>query len=123
MSDARSSVQASLERRVGPTGWLGAALVSRDGLPVMRAFSRPVNEETFSAMVAAMMGAAEAAWAEWGEDRPQRALLEGAKLRLAVLGLDTEYILAVAAPVKGEGAAFLKDVDAAAAELRTLLKG
>ena len=123
MSEMRAQAQAALDRMVGPDGLVGAALVSRDGLPVMSRFDRPVNEESFSAMVAALLGAAEAAWQEWGEDRPHRAILEGDKLRLAIVGLDAEYLLAVAGRAPSDFVAFGKAVDAAAREMRTLLKG
>ncbi len=123
MSDMRSRAQSTLDALVGPSGFLGAALVSRDGLPVICCFGRPVNEDTFSAMVAALLGAAEAAWQEWGEDRPDRAILEGAKMRLVIQGLDPEYLLAVAGSAQTDSAAFLAAVEKAAESLRSVLKG
>lgn len=123
MTDRRGAAQAALDQLVGPAGCLGAALVSRDGLPVLSRMNRPVQEESFSAMVAAFLGAAEAAWQEWGEDRPQRAFLEGSTLRMAVVGLDGEHILAAAAPVPGDAASFARAVESAAQALRQALRG
>src|SRR5688572_13766962 len=78
---------------------LGAAVVTRDGLPVASLASLPVSDDSFSAMTAALLGAAEAAMQEWADDRPERATIDGHGLRLEVVGLDNDFFLAVASPL------------------------
>src|SRR5207248_1203848 len=77
---------------------LGAAVVTRDGLPVLSLATRPVSDDSFGAMTAALLGAAEAALQEWAQDRPQVAVIQGGQLDLMVCGLDEEFILAVVTP-------------------------
>lgn len=97
MSDARAQAEAVLDGMVGK-GMLGAGLIGRDGLPLILRFPRPVQEETFSAMTAALLGAAEAALLELAEQSPAVATVEAGRMRLAVAGLDDVHILVVAAP-------------------------
>lgn len=120
MSARPAQIRQLLEALVDGKRILGAAVVSRDGLPVQSRMTRPVSEETFCAMAAALLGAAEAALQEWADERPQRATVEGPTLRLSIEGLDADFILAVVAPPQ---AAPLPEVGKAAAELRALLKG
>ena len=95
MSDARAQAQAALDGLVGK-GLLGAGLVGRDGLPILLRFSRPVQEETFSAMAAAVLGAAEAALLEMAERGEATAVIEAGTMRLAVAGLDDAHLLVLA---------------------------
>ena len=98
MSEARGKAQAALDGLVSANGLVGAGLASRDGLPVLLRFKRPVQEETFCAMAAALLGAAEAALQEVAPPKPVSALVETADLRLYVAGLDDVHLLLLAAP-------------------------
>lgn len=97
MSDTRGQAQEILEALVAQ-GMMGAGLVGRDGLPLLLRFPRPVQEETFSAMTAALLGAAEAALLEMAEQAPAVVTVEAGRMRLAIAGLDDVHILVVAAP-------------------------
>lgn len=121
MSDRPARVRQLLAGLVDGKRILGAAVVSRDGLPVQSHMARPVSEESFCAMAAALLGAAEGALQEWTEERPQRAMAESPTLRMTLEGLDADFILAAVAPIAA--AATLPDIAKAAAELRALLKG
>jgi predicted regulator of Ras-like GTPase activity (Roadblock/LC7/MglB family) len=120
-SDRPARIRQLLAGLVDGKRVVGAAVVSRDGLPVQSQMTRPVSEETFCAMAAALLGAAEGALQEWADERPQRATAESAAFRLTLESLDADFILAVVAP--GGEAVPLPEVGKAAGELRTLLKG
>jgi predicted regulator of Ras-like GTPase activity (Roadblock/LC7/MglB family) len=121
VSDRPARIHNALVGLVDGKRILGAAVVSRDGLPVQSHMTRPVSEESFCAMTAALLGAAEAALQEWSDERPRRAMAEGPTLRLSLEGLDADFILAVVAPTVE--AASPAQVEKTAAELRVLLKG
>ena len=97
MSDLRVRAEALLDAIVGK-GMLGAGLVGRDGLPLILRFPRPVQPETFSAMTAALLGAAEAALLELAESSSVSITIEAGRLRLAIAGVDDTHLLVVAAP-------------------------
>jgi predicted regulator of Ras-like GTPase activity (Roadblock/LC7/MglB family) len=120
MSDARAQAQALLDEIVG-RGAVGAGLVGRDGLPVLLRFPRPVQEETFSAMAAALLGAAEAALLELGEQGAAQASIEAGKVRLVVTGIDDTHLLVVAAPLGFDLAKLASAVDAARDRLRAVV--
>jgi predicted regulator of Ras-like GTPase activity (Roadblock/LC7/MglB family) len=120
MSDARAQAQAVLDELVG-RGVLGAGLVGRDGLPVLLRFPSPVQEETFSAMAAALLGAAEAALLELAEQSTAVASVEAGKLRLVVSGLDETHLLVVAAPASLDAAKLGPAIEAARGRLRPIL--
>ena len=75
MSEARAKVTQALDDLVA-NGCVVAGLVGRDGLPVLLRSRRPVQEETFCAMGAALLAAAEAALQELAEVRPALAMVE-----------------------------------------------
>lgn len=120
MSEARAQAQALLDEIVG-RGAVGAGLVGRDGLPVLLRFPRPVQEETFSAMAAALLGAAEAALLELGEQGAAQASIEAGKIRLVVTGIDDTHLLVVAVPVGFDQAKLASAVDAARDRLRAVV--
>ena len=122
MSDARIQAEAVLDELVG-RGAIGAGLIGRDGLPILLKFPRPVQEETFSAMAAALLGASEAALLEMAEQSPVTAVLEAGRIRLLVSGLDDTHLLVVAAPLGLDSAKLGTAIDAARTRLRTVLGG
>jgi predicted regulator of Ras-like GTPase activity (Roadblock/LC7/MglB family) len=102
----------------------GAAVVSRDGIAVATHMTRPVSEETFSAMSAALIAAAEGAMREFADDRPRRATVEGLGIRLSIEGLDNDFFLAVATPMAPNPImSHALEIDAAATRLRAVLTG
>lgn len=121
--DRAAAIRSVLDSLVDGRNRLGAALVSRDGIVAASRMARPVSDESFSAMTAAMLGAAEAAMAEWSDDRPRRATVEGGRVRLQAQTVDDDFFLATVAPVASaaEGAPAI-EVDAALAKLRGLLR-
>lgn len=122
MSDTRTQAQAVLDELVAK-GALGAGLVGRDGLPMLLRFPRPVQEETFSAMAAALLGAAEAALIELAEQAPASAIVEAGRVRLHVSGLDDTHLLVVAVPTTMDAAKLAPALDAARGRLRPIVGG
>jgi len=102
-------------------GALGALIAARDGVPVAFATDRPVSPEAFSAMVAALFGAAGAAAQEWGERRPVRAVIETDELRLLVEAVDADHVLAAVVPTAGANALAARMRDLAPRVARELL--
>src|SRR5688500_6460447 len=77
------------------TGVDGAALVSRDGLPVVADLPPTFDRETFSAMLAATAGAAETALIEAGRGVPERIVLENQGTRILAMGVTDQFLLVV----------------------------
>ena len=122
MSDVRTQVIQTLDGLVAG-GLMAACLAGRDGLPVMMKAKRPVQEETFSAMGAALLASAEAVLQEFSEVRPALALVEAGDLRLAVAGIDDSHLLVCAGPASISAEQLRKSVDDARVRLKTVLGG
>lgn len=91
----------------------GAALISRDGLPVVVDLPSTFDRETFSAMLAATVGAAETAMIEAGRGVPDRIILENKGTRIMAMGVSDQFLLVVS----GRGDLNLDNVRAAVAGL------
>ena len=123
MADRGDQIRAVLAKLVDGKSRLGAAVVSRDGIPVASQMARPASEDSFAAMAAAVLGAAEGAIQEWAEDRPQHLTAEGAKVRIVLQGLDNDFFLAVVSPASANpNLTASMEIDAAAGRIRTILK-
>lgn len=122
MTDARTQVIEALDGLVAQ-GLLAAALAGRDGLPVMIKSKRPIQEETFCAMGAALLASGEAVLQELSEVRPAQAFVEAGDLRLAVAGIDDAHLLVCVAPASVPADKLRKALDDARTRLRTVLGG
>ncbi len=120
MADRAAQLAQILTGLVDGRTRFGAAVVTRDGLPVVSKMTRPVSEDSFSAMAAALLGAAEGALQEFADDRPQTAVVEGKSLRLTLAGLDGDFVLAMVGPASMQMPA--GDTERVAAQLRAVLK-
>lgn len=120
--ESRAQAQSALDELMA-SGAVGAGVVGRDGLPILLKVARPVQEETFSAMAAAMLGAAEAALLEFGASEPATITVESGRMRLVLAGLDDQHLLIVASPSGPQGAKVQSGVDAIKARLRSVLGG
>jgi predicted regulator of Ras-like GTPase activity (Roadblock/LC7/MglB family) len=122
LTDVRTQVIQALDGLVAE-GLIAAGLAGRDGLPVMMKSKRPVQEETFSAMGAALLASAEAVLQELAEVRPALALVEAGDLRLAVAGIDDSHLLVCVAPASIPADKLRKAVEDARSRLKTVLGG
>lgn len=123
MTDREQQLKAYLDKLAAEPGIVGAALVSRDGISVLDAFKQPIHPETFSAMSATLMGAAEVALADLTGKRLRRVLANTDDVTLIAVGVSTELILVALAdrgqPLDG----FLAQVDEIAEHLTALTAG
>ena len=77
-------------------GGIEASVVaSRDGLLIHSTISRKLHAETFAAMSATMLGAAETATTELGKGIPERIIVESDDGKIIATGAGTKAILLV----------------------------
>ena len=70
-----------------------AALVTRDGLLIASGSKGDINEETFAAMSATMLGAAETAVSELKRGAVERVIAEGEQTKLITTGAGPNAVL------------------------------
>lgn len=121
MTDARAKVTQILDGLLD-AGLVVAGLIGRDGLPVIVRMRRPVQEETFGAMAAALIASAEATLQEVAADEPTTVLAQSGSVHLGVAGIDDNHLLACIAP-SGAGENMRKRLDEATRSLRSALGG
>lgn len=72
-----------------------SAIASRDGLLIHSALSRKQHAETFAAMSATMLGAAETATSELGKGIPDRIIVESKHGKVIATGAGSKALLIV----------------------------
>lgn len=95
LTNLQQRLGQTLDGLLGRDGFEGALLVSRDGFTMLNRHATLTAPDTFSAMVATMFGASEAALTELGEKAPSRIVIASAGSRLVAFGAGTEVILVV----------------------------
>lgn len=75
-------------------GVRGSAVVTRDGLPLIGALPHGTNPETFAAMVATTVGAAETAAAEMDPTSAKTVTVTFERITLVVVDAGPELVLA-----------------------------
>ena len=93
MAERRNRFEEPLKALASQKGMIGAVLLTRDGLCVMSQCPSLASPETFSAMTAAVVGAAETALIELGSTRTPRIIVEGEKHRLVAVAVTDELLL------------------------------
>lgn len=93
MTDKQARLKAALDDLSSHPGVQGAVLVSRDGFCMMNRFDALPGADTFSAMSATLVGAAEAALAEVGDGAPTRIVVETKKGRMVAVGVSADMLL------------------------------
>lgn len=117
MTSRTNRVHDILEKLGQEAGFRGALLVTRDGLTAVNPSRGLAQAETLSAMCAAIVGASEAALAEWNELAPARIVIETPGVSLVLVGISSELLL-VAATEPGASPEKVRPLlDAAAASL------
>ena len=123
MMDHASRVDAILGKLAQEPGVLGAALISRDGLCVRSAGRSELNRETFSAMSATVMGAAEIALRELDGGATRSIVAATDKVMVVVVGASREMLLVVSANADVSIQALVGKVQQAAADVAKALAG
>jgi predicted regulator of Ras-like GTPase activity (Roadblock/LC7/MglB family) len=118
-----SSIDAILTRLAGQEGVTGAALVSRDGLCLRSVGKSDLSRETFSAMSATVMGAAEIALREL-DGGPARSIVASTEhVMFVVVGASRELLVVVSASADTAVAPLVSSVERAAIELAKAISG
>ena len=71
----------------------GSAIISRDGLIIASTLPPNFDKETFSAMCATMVGAAETAAMDINKGVPERVIVETRGMKLLAIGAGNEMLL------------------------------
>lgn len=91
--DRQQRLDRLLSELAAQEGVLGAALVSRDGLCVKAMGELSLHRETFSAMSATVMGAAEIALGDVDGGRARSVLATTDHARMVIVGATRELLL------------------------------
>ncbi len=98
------------------------AAVSRDGLLIRSSMQKEQFAESFAAMSATMLGAAETASTELGKGIPNRVIVESTQGRLIAVGAGPKALLVViVSPEAGLGLILL-ELDKSTNKLKELLE-
>lgn len=97
--------------------------MSRDGLAVKTVGSVEMNRETFSAMSATLVGAAEIALAEVDGGKPRSIVCHTDRVRLVLVGATHDLLLVAYARSDAPLDALLPRVEAAAGNVAAIVAG
>lgn len=94
MPESKKDILLGLLKRLGGIGDIeGSAIVTRDGLLIASDLPRDIDAETFAAMSATMVGAAETAVAELKKGTVERVIAEGKESKLITKGAGPNAVL------------------------------
>lgn len=123
MKDRQERLEHLLHDLIKTPGVMGASLVSRDGLAVKTAGHQEMNRETFSAMTATLMGAAEIALAEIDGGKPRSIICHTDRVKLVLMGATPDLLLVVYARVDAPLDAIVTHVETAAGNIASIVSG
>lgn len=118
MPDAGWSVEKLVQHAL-EAGADGAAVVTRDGIPVVDELGASAFSDSVCAMGAAALAAAESAFSGSRSGAVRQAWIEGPNRVALVRGLDSRLILIALLDAGADRAAFQAAVDAASQGIRT----
>ncbi|GFO97248.1 Roadblock/LC7 family protein [groundwater metagenome] len=122
MTDTIELVEKVLSDLKKTGGVEACAAVSRDGLLIRSSMQKERFAESFAAMSATMLGAAETAFTELGKGIPNRVIVESTMGRLIAVGAGNKALLVViVSPEIGLGLILL-ELDKSAKKLKELLE-
>ncbi len=111
-----------LKRFNGACSCEGSAVVSRDGLLISSLLSDGVDAETFAAMSATMVGAAETAVSELKKGNMERIIVESKDSKIVAVGAGPSALLVAMAPAKASLGLVLVEMKKAAGGIAEALK-
>lgn len=122
MTDTIELVDKLISELKKAGGVEACAVVSRDGLLIRSSMQKEPLAESFAAMSATMLGAAETASTELGKGVPNRVIVESTQGRLIAVGAGRKALLVVIVnPEAGLGLVLL-ELDKTAKKLKELLE-
>ncbi|UZE92339.1 MAG: roadblock/LC7 domain-containing protein [Methanosarcinales archaeon] len=98
-----------------------SAIVSRDGLLMASDIAEGIHAETFAAMSATMLGAAETAISELNKGIPDRVIVESKKGKVITTGAGPKALLVVMTPPEAGLGLILVEMEKAADKAKKLL--
>jgi uncharacterized protein len=98
----------------------GSAVMSRDGISVVHDLPPAYDRDTFSAMTAAMLGAAETAMIEIGRGTPDKVTVENRDSQFVALGVSGELMLVILLKAGTDSNGVSKALVAASEQIRKL---
>lgn len=121
--DRQQRLEGLLQELTKEPGVLGASLVSRDGLAVRSSGKLMLSRETFAAMTATFMGAAEIALAELDGGRMHHMIAVTDRVKLIVVGASRDLLLVVCTQADAPHDRLLPRLEAAAQNVAMVLSG
>ncbi|MEM3087361.1 MAG: roadblock/LC7 domain-containing protein [Halobacteria archaeon] len=121
MATLRESMEAALREMERSGGINASAIVSRDGLLMSSSMHTSVRAETFAAMSATMLGAAETASSELKKGVPDRVIVETKDGNLIVTGAGSKALLVALTGPQAMVGPILVNVGKAAEKVKELL--
>jgi predicted regulator of Ras-like GTPase activity (Roadblock/LC7/MglB family) len=122
MTDTIELIDKILAELKKAGGVEACAAVSRDGLLIRSSLNKEQFAESFAAMSATMLGAAETASSELRKGVPNRVIVESSEGRLIAVGAGPKALLVIIASHDAGLGLMLLELDKAAIELKELLK-
>lgn len=98
------------------------AVVSRDGLLIAEDISSDVNADSFAAMTATMLGAAETATSELRKGNPDRVIVEGKDGKIIATGAGFKALLVAMASPDANLGLILLEMSKASNKIKGLLE-
>lgn len=123
MRDRHERLNRLLDELAAQPGVRGAALVSRDGLGVKSVGAQELARETFSAMSATLMGAAEIAMGEIDPSRMRFVVAQTDRGKAVVIPATPDLLLVVYADANAPLEALVSRAQAAAGSVATVVAG
>jgi len=122
MTDTIDLVDKLLSDLKKSGGVEACAAVSRDGLLIRSSMQKEQFAESFAAMSATMLGAAETASTELGKGVPNRVIVESTQGRLIAVGAGPKALLVVIVNPEAGLGLILLELDKTAKKLKELLE-
>ena len=122
MTDTIDHIDKVLNDLKRAGGVEACAAVSRDGLLIRSSLHKEQFAESFAAMSATMLGAAETASIELGKGVPNRVIVESSEGRLIAVGAGPKALLVVIVSQEAGLGLILLELDKAALNLKELLE-
>lgn len=98
------------------------AVVSRDGLLIAADISQDVNSDSFAAMTATMLGAAETATSELGKGVPDRVIVEGNGGKIITTGAGFKALLVTMTSPQANLGLILLEMNKASDKIKEVLE-
>ncbi len=122
IQEFRGGLKAVLAK-LKETGVDSSVIISRDGVIIESDMpGSPEENESFAAMAAALLGAAETATSELRQGVPRRVIMEAGDRRIVEVGAGPVALLVALVNAGPQFSTVLKEIDRAAHEVRGIVK-